>query len=87
MKKSRGQHIDTAGKDGRFHFRGKTGMFDKMQIDRFEQEKPSTGPDGEKIHGLHTGINTGSVLADPIEITIDIKVQIIYVFHRVVFLG
>ena len=59
-----------------------------MQIHRFEEEEPSSQTEGEQIHGLKAGIEDWPVLAGSIEITIDIKIEIIYVLkHRAFELG
>jgi hypothetical protein len=80
VEKSRGQHKDGSRKDRRFHFRGKTGMFEKVQIQRLEEEQPAPRTEGKKIHGLHTGVKTWPVLTDSIKIIIDIKIEIVNVF-------
>src|ERR1700754_805633 len=56
-------------------------MFEKMQINGLEQEQPSSRAEREHVHSLHAGIDDLPVLAQPIEIAIDIKIEIVYVFE------
>jgi len=51
----------------------------KVQIHRFEEQEPSSQTEGEQIHCLKTGIENWPVLAGSIEITIDVKIEIVYV--------
>ena len=88
VEKSCCQHIDHPRKNARLHLRFKARMPPKMQIHRFEEQKPSSQTEGEQIHCLKTGIENGPILAGSIEITIDVKIEIVYVFqHRVSELG
>jgi len=62
-------------------------MFDKMEVKRFQQEKPSAGAERKQVHSLDPGVERLPVLTQSIAIAIDIKVEVVYVFHRVFVLG
>jgi len=49
-----------------------------MEVHRLEEQEPSSQTEGEQIHRLKTGIENGPVLAGSIEITIDVKIEIVY---------
>jgi len=63
-------------------------MSPEVEVHRFEEQEPSAQTERKKVHGLKTGVEDLPVLAGSIEIAIDVKVEIVYVFeHRVSELG
>ncbi len=85
IKEKGGKEIDGGGKKSGLSRGCKAGMFYYVEVEGFQQQQPSSGAEGEQVQGLYAGVETLAVLAYSIEIAIDIKIEVIYVFHRVVF--
>jgi hypothetical protein len=85
IEKCRGQEIDGPSEDRRLYRGCKPGMPDGVQIDRLHHQKPSAKAQREQVHRLYSVIHRLSRQTDPVEIVVDIEIEIIYVFHRDVF--
>jgi len=62
MKEHRGQAVDSKCEQDRFHSGFEPVMLDKMEVKRFQQEKPSAGAEREQVHSLDPGVERLPVL-------------------------
>lgn len=62
MKEHRGKAVDGEREKDRFQPGIEPVMFDKMEIEGFEQEEPAAGAERKQVHRLDPGVETLPVL-------------------------